>query len=134
MHIWDHCSFKYLSNPLGKVTFFRNTNPESLKCLQQQQIPLSSCFESYPHQASSYLFSDLQETKQCYGKICSFTLPQSPRLEMKKLASSTLSAACWALSTSAALWPHPEHCWLLWKQHNAELQRTGKLPIIWIQT
>ena len=45
-------------------------------------------------------------------------------LEMRKSACSTVSPACRASSASAALWPHPEHCWLLWKQHSAALWRT----------
>lgn len=47
-------------------------------------------------------------------------------LEMRKSACSTVSPACWASRASAAPWPHPEHCWLLWKQHSTTLWRTGR--------
>lgn len=46
-------------------------------------------------------------------------------LEKRKSACSIVLPACRDSSASAAPWPHPERCWLLWKQHSAALGRTG---------
>lgn len=47
-------------------------------------------------------------------------------LEKRKSACSIVPPACRESSASAAPWPHPECCWLLWKQPSAALGRTGR--------